>query len=248
MMLALLLALQNPYEAVGIEPMPEALLDRRIEVVDEEGRRVRWGDVLGRRPTVLAFIYYRCPMLCGEVLSGLVRTLKALSLDAGRAFDVVVLSIDPREPPTLAAAKKREVLRRYGRPGTEGGWHFLTASEASIAALTGAAGFRFRYDPRTDQYAHAGAILVLTPEGRISRLFSGIDYPPFDVKLALLEAADGKIGSLSDRVTLLCYRYDPSTGRYSLAVMGAVRAGGIAVVAGLAIFIWRVGRRGRGRT
>ena len=182
-------------------------------------------------------------MLCTLVLNGLTRSLKPLAFDAGREFDVVVVSIDPKETPALAAVKKRGYLSRYGRPGTEQGWHFLTGDEPSIRRLAQVAGFRYHYDPQTGQYAHPAGIMVLTPQGRVARYLYGVDYAARDLRLGLIEASAGKIGSPVDQLLLLCFHYDPGTGKYTLAVIQALRVGGVATVVALGSFIglmiWR---------
>lgn len=204
---------------------------------DEDGRAVRLGDYFGRRPVVLAFVYYECPMLCTQVLNGLLSSMTVLDETAGRDFDVVTVSFDPRETPVLAAAKKQAYLERYKREGAETGWHFLTGDAASIEALTAAAGFRYAWDEATQQFAHASGVVVVTPEGVLSRYFLGIEYSPRDLKFALMESSDGRIGSLVDQVLLYCYHYDPATGTYGLIVMNTVRLAGAATVIALMGFV-----------
>jgi len=250
MMLVLAVALQgDPSAGVGLDARLNEPVPMGAVFTNDVGRVVRLEECLDGKPTLLVLVYYRCPMLCGEVLDGLVRSLRALPLRPGRDFNVVAVSIDPREPWDLAYLKKEAVVRRYGRAGSEGGWHFLVGGEGSIRTLAQAVGFRYRYDERTRQYAHAGGVMVITPEGRVARYFYGIDYPPRDVRLGLVEAAQGKIAaSAGDRVLLLCFRYDPATGRYSLAIWQAVRLGGIvtlAVLGGLVFFLRRRGRDSR---
>jgi protein SCO1/2 len=232
---------------VRIEQKVDAPLPLRAGFRDEDGRHVRIGDLLARlpdRPAVLALVYYRCPMLCNLVLNGLVKGLKGVPLEAGKDFQVIVVSIDPREEPPLAAAKKATYLREYGRPGTEGGWHFLTGGEAQIRELAAAVGFGFRYIEETDQYAHAGGIMVVTPDGRVSRYLFGIEFPPSDLRLALVDASAGRIGTLADALTLLCYSYDPATGRYTPTVMAMVRIGGVLTLLGLGATVLLLSRRG----
>jgi protein SCO1/2 len=207
------------------EPVP---LDTPF--VDETGREVRLGDYFGTRPVVLALVYYECPMLCTQVLNGLVGSLEALTFLPGREFDVVVVSFDPGETPALAAEKKATYLRRYDRAGAEPGIHFLTGRPESVDALTRAVGFRYAYDAAIDQYAHPAAITVLTAEGRVSRYLFGIDFAPRDVRLALIEAADHQIGSALDQALLFCYHYDPETGTYGLAIMNMIRLAGLLTV------------------
>ena len=209
---------------------------------DELGRTVRLGQYFGEKPVVLVLAYYNCPMLCTEVFNGLVSALRVLSFDAGREFQVVAVSFDPRDRPSDAAAKKRAYLAAYGRPGAAAGWHFLAGSQASIERVTEAVGFHYRYDETLGQFAHASAIYVATPRGELSRYFSGIEYAPRDLRLALVEASESRIGSPIDFVLLYCYHYDPKLARYSAAVLNIVRFGGVATVALLSGFLavmWR---------
>ena len=214
---------------------------------DELGNRATLGSLFGQRPVVVALVYYECPMLCTLVLNGLLRAAKTLDLEIGRDYDVVVVSFDPDETPVLASAKKTTYTKAYGRPGSEDGWHFLTGERAEIERLTGALGFRYAYDAERDEYAHAAAVFVATPQGDISRYLFGVEYAPRDLKLALVEASGGKIGSLVDRLLLLCYHYDPATGRYSAVALDALRAGGIVTVVGIAGLIAALWRRDRTR-
>jgi protein SCO1 len=212
---------------------------------DETGRIVRLGDEFRGKPVVLNFMYYRCPMLCSLVMEGLSSTLTELKFDVGKEFDVVTVSIDPRDMPAEAAAKKEKYLKRYGRFGGANGWHFLTGPESAIRKLTNAAGFLYAYDAERDQFAHGAVILVLTPDGRISRYLYGFEYKARDLRLALVEASQRRIGTATDQLLLLCYHYDPATGRYKRTVMNVVRAGGIATMCGLAGFIIVMLRRER---
>jgi protein SCO1 len=214
---------------------------------DATGRPVRLGDYLGHKPVILVLAYYRCPMLCTQVLNGLVRSLLDIPFDVGKEFDVVTVSFDPRETPELAAAKKRTYVERYARPGANEGWHFLTGEEPSIKRLTDAVGFRYVYDPRHDQYAHASGIMVLTPEGKIARYFYGIDFASRDLRFGLEEASENRIGSPVDRAVLFfCFHYDPIEGRYGPVIMNLVRLGGVLTILALGTFIavmWRQERR-----
>jgi protein SCO1/2 len=232
---------------VGIEqrlgkPLP---LDAIFQ--DEMGRPVRLGQYFQTRPVILVLAYYNCPMLCTQVLNGLVSSAKVLSFDAGKEFEIVVVSFDPRDRPVDARAKKAPYLAEYGRPGASGGWHFLTGSLASIERLTEAVGFRYRYDDSQGQFAHASAIYVATPDGRLSRYFYGIEYAPRDLRLALVESSGGGIGSPVDQILLYCYHYDPKAGKYSAAVMGIVRLGGVAAVLILSTFLVLMWRRDKRR-
>jgi protein SCO1/2 len=208
-----------------------------IPFVDESGKQVRLGDYFGKRPVILALVYYECPMLCTQVLNGVVSTLSVLSFDAGREFDVVAVSFNPKEGPGLASLKKANYVERYGRPQTAGGWHFLTGTEDSIARLTEAVGFQYAFDANIQQFAHGAAIEVVTPKGTIARYFYGIEFSPRDVRLGLIEAAEERIGSVVDDVLLFCYHYDPSSGKYGAAVLRLVRLGGIATVLAFVSFL-----------
>jgi protein SCO1/2 len=205
---------------------------------DDAGRTVRLGDYFGRKkPVVLAFMYYECPMLCTQVLNGLTSSLAVLDETVGKEFDVVALSFDPRETPALADGKKKSNLDRYKRPESADGWHFLTGDEASIRRVTDAAGFKYVWDERTQQFAHPSGIVVATPDGTISRYFFGIEYAPRDVKFALVESSAGHIGNAIDQLLLYCYHYDPASGSYGFVAMGAVRLGGAVTVLALAGFV-----------
>jgi protein SCO1/2 len=230
---------------IGIDQRLNERLPLDLRFRDENGRDVRLGDYFGRRPVVIALVYYECPMLCTQVLNGLVSALKVLTFDAGREFEVVAVSFDPKEGPGLASAKKQSYVERYGRPGTEAGWHFLTGPSESIDRLTGALGFRYAYDAKRDQFAHGAAITVATPAGVISRYFYGIEYAPRDLRLGLVEASADRIGTIADRVLLYCYHYDPATGRYGFVALTLVRIGGILTVAAFAMFLWLERRRVR---
>lgn len=201
-----------------------------LAFVDETGRPVRLGDYFGTRPIVLALAYYECPMLCTQVLSGMTAGLKGLQFDAGREFEVVVVSIDPGEGPGLAAAKKATHVAHYDRAETAGAWHFLTGKKAEIDRLAQTVGFSYTYDEKTDQYAHAAGLSILTPDGRIARYLFGIDFAPRDLRLGIVEAADRTIASPIDSVLLYCYHYDPATGTYGLMAMKLVRTAGVLFV------------------
>jgi len=204
---------------------------------DEDGRVVALGEYFGRKPVVLVFAYYECPMLCTQVLNGLASALTVLTESVSKDFEVVVLSFDSRETPALAAGKKKAYVDRYKRPGTESGWHFLTGDDASIRRVTDAAGFHYAWDDKTQQFAHASGIVVATPEGRLARYFFGIEYAPRDLKFALIESSAGRIGSAIDKLVLYCYHYDPVTGSYGFMAMNTVRAGGAITLLALVGFI-----------
>lgn len=205
---------------------------------DEEGRSVKLGDFFhAERPVLLALVYNACPMLCNQVLIGMMSALDILKFDAGDQFEIVVVSFDPSEAPARAKKAKAKYLKRYDRPGTEQGVHFLTGEQAQIDALTKAVGFRYEYDEELEQYAHPSALTVLTPEGRVSRYFFGAEFSPRDMRFAFVEAADGDVGSVTDELLLLCYRYDPDSGTYSATAVGAIRVGGAATLLALIGFI-----------
>jgi protein SCO1/2 len=224
------------------EPIPPEIVFR-----DEDGNAVHLGDYFGKKPIVLSLVYFDCPALCTEVLNAELRTMKAISLDLGKDFDAITVSFEPKDMPALAKAKRDVYAGQYGRPGAAGNWHFLTGQQPSIDALTQAAGFHYAYDSASRQYAHAAAILVLTPHGRIARYFYGVTYPARDFRLGLIEASEGKIGTPADRALLYCYQYDPMTGKYGLIVMNVVRAAGLLTVLVLGIFMFVMFRRERNR-
>ena len=228
---------------VGIEQH----LDEQIPNLtfrDETGRAVRLGDYFGKRPMILNLVYYQCPMLCGEVLSGLESALRVLKFDVGKEFDVLTVSFDPHETSEMASAKKAEYLKRYGRSGAAAGWHFLTGPQESIDAVTRAAGFQYQYDARTGQFAHATAIMVLTPEGKIAQYFYGVEYAPKDLRLALVQASENKIGTVVDQLLLYCYHYDPATGKYGAIISRVLQISAAATILVLSILIAVLFRRG----
>jgi protein SCO1/2 len=208
------------------------------EFRDEEGQVVRLKKYFSERPVLFVLAYYRCPMLCNQVLNGVLTSTNALNFVAGRDFEIVVVSFDPTDSPATARAKRQAYTRRYLHEDGRKGWHFLTGKADDIAAVADACGFRFVHDPRTDQYAHASGIMIATPEGRLSQYFYGIDYPTRDLRLALVESSEGRIGNLVDQVLLRCFHYDAITGRYGLAVMRLVQAGGIATIVLVGGFIF----------
>jgi protein SCO1/2 len=216
-----------------------------VEFNDDQGRVVRLGQYFGRKPVVLAFVYYDCPMLCTMVLSSITSTLGVLSLAPGKDFELVMISFDPRETTGLAAKRKAEYLLRYNRPDAAGGWHFLTGAPASIERVTKAAGFRYAWDEETQQFAHPAGIVVLTPDGRLARYLFGLEFGPRDLRLALVEASEGRIGTVVDAALLYCYHYDPMTGRYGLVVMRVLRIAGAATVVALGAFVFVMLRRER---
>jgi protein SCO1/2 len=227
---------------VGIDQLLNNPVPPDLTFLDETGKTVRLGDYFGTKPIVLTLVYYDCPQLCNQVLNGLVGTLKTLPMEPNRDFIALTVSFDPKETPALAAAKRKEYLDQLRKPQVADGWHFLTGEESQIVALTRAVGFRYVWDPVTNQYAHASGIMVLTPEGRVSRYFYGIEYAPRDLRFGLLDASAGKIGSLADQIILYCYQYDPTRGTYSLVLMRVLRIfAGMTLlsIVGLIFFLWR---------
>jgi protein SCO1/2 len=216
---------------------------------DESGRVIRLRDYFNHgRPVLLHFVYYRCPMLCPMVLEGLSSALTELKFNVGDQFDIITVSIDPRDKPSEAARLKDKYVKRYGRLSAANGWHFLTANETSVHRLAEAVGFQFAYDGHLDQFAHGAALFVLTPDARVSRYFFGFEFKPRDLRLGIVEASGGEIGTTTDQILLLCYHYDPATGRYSRSAMNFVRAGGVTTVAVLASFIIVMIRKERRRS
>jgi len=234
---------------VGIDQRLDAQVPLSTVLRDEAGREVPLSTFFhSGKPVLLAPVYYRCPMLCTQILSGMVSALKVVSLNPGEDFEVVALSFDPKDTAELAGAKKENYLRRYRRANTANGWHFLTGDESNVRAVTDAIGFHYKYDPNTDQYAHASAIMILTPEGRVSKYFYGVEYSPRDIRLGLVEASHNKIGTPADEVLLFCFHYDPATGKYGAVAMSLLRisAAVFLLVGGLAIVI-ALRRDSRGR-
>jgi protein SCO1/2 len=232
-------------EQVSLDQHLGAELPLDAMLVDEQGQTVRLGDYFHGKPVIVNFVYFRCPMLCTQVLNGLLTSSQGLPLELARDYEIVSISIDPNDTPAMAAAKKERYVEKYRRSGGDAGWHFLTADEATIAKLTEIAGFRYAYDAKTDQFAHASGIIVATPEGRLARYLYGIDYPPTDLRLALVEASEGKIGSLVDQFLLLCYHYDPQTGRYGLVIARLIQGSGILTATCLGGFLIAMYRKER---
>jgi protein SCO1/2 len=233
----------NVLRDVGIDQHLGQQLPLELQFRDETGATVKLGDYFDGQPVILVLAYYRCPMLCTQVLNGVVDSARGINFELGKKFRIVTVSFDPREGPELAARKKETYAAAYGRAGADTGWHFLTGDEDSITKLAQAVGFRYVYDESLGQFAHASGIMVATPTGKLSHYFFGIDYPSRDVRLALVDASQGEIGSPIDRLLLLCYHYDPATGKYSGAAMTFVRiAGGITVLV-IAVPIARAWRR-----
>jgi protein SCO1/2 len=233
------------FKHVGIEQKLGTKLPLQTTFRDQSGASGALQNLLSGKPAVLVFSYLECPMLCPLVLEGLVRSLKPLSLDVGRDFEVIVISIDERDGPESAQKKKLEVVNRYGRGGSAAGWHFLTGEKSAIEEVTQSAGFTYAWDEASKQYVHASGIFILTPQGEIARVLYGIDYTPRDVRLALVEAAGGTIGGAIDQLLLYCYHYNPLTGKYGLAIMTSLRLAGLSTVLAMATFIITMLRRER---
>lgn len=238
--------LPKALDDVGIDQKLNEQLPLDLVFRDEDGQNVRLNDYFGKKPVVLALVYYECPMLCNQVLNGMVGAFRVMSFAPGQEFDVVTVSFDPRESPALATAKKKtyvDYLPEAKRAGAVTGWHFLTGDEENIERLTEAVGFRYHFDEATNQFAHASAIYVATSEGRLARYFYGIEYAPRDLRLALIETSQNKIRSPVDQLILYCYHYDPATGRYGAAVMNMIRLGGIATLIVLGALLLLLRRR-----
>jgi protein SCO1/2 len=229
---------------VGIKQNLNQPLPLDLSFKDELGRAVRLGDYFGKKPVILSLVYFNCPMLCGEVLSGLESSLRMMKFDVGNEFDVITVSFDPKDTPEMAAKKKAEFLKRYKRAGAEQGWHFLVGQQDAIDALTKAAGFEYEYDEKTQQFAHASAIMIATPDGKIAQYYYGIEYPPKDLRLGLVEAGKGKIGNVVDALLLYCYHYDPEKGKYSATILRVLRLAGLATMLSLGTLIFVMIRRG----
>ncbi len=234
------------------QPAPEVGISQRLDEQvpldavfrDETGRSVKLGDYCNGKPVILTLVYYRCPRLCSLVLNYLTESMRKLDYRIGAEFDVVTVSFDPRETPELARAKKEAYLDAYGHPGADRGWHFLTGEDASIKRLAEAVGFRYTFDPERNQFAHASAVMILTPDGKIARYLFGLDYPPRDLRFSLEDASQNKIGSpIAQPIRLLCFSYDPHTGRYSFLVMRLVQAAGILTLVFLGLGFWKLTRK-----
>lgn len=230
-----LIAEQRPVaelvQEIGIDQKLNAQIPLDLVFKNEKGETVKLGDYFGSKPVLLNLVYFRCPMLCGFVLDGFVKAMKPLKFIPGQEFDVITVSIDPKDTPSDAAAKKEKYVRDYKKPGVEKGWHFLTGEKESIDKLANAVGFRYVYDSKSGQYAHAGGMMVATPEGKLSRYFYGIEYAPRDIKFSLIEASKNKIGSFADQLLLLCFHYDPLTGKYGLVIQRILKIAGCLTAA-----------------
>ena len=226
-----------PVKDVGFDQRLGEAIPLDLVFRDEAGEKVRLAQYFGKRPVVLSLVYFNCPMLCGMTTDGLVRSVRALRFEPGTDYEILSVSFDPRDTPEAASEKKRTVMAQYGRKSGPGGWHFLTGDAASIAALTSAVGFRYVWDPEQKQFAHATGITILTPQGHIAKLFFGIEYPAKDLRLALIEASQERIGNVVDQLLLLCFHYDPKAGRYTTTVQNFVRVGGVITLVLLAGFV-----------
>jgi protein SCO1/2 len=229
---------------VGIQQNLNGQIPPDLIFKDETGKTARMGDYFGQKPIILSLVYYKCPMLCGEVLSGLTSALKVLKFNIGDEFNVLTVSFDPKDTPEIGAAKKAEYMERYKRPGAAAGWHFLTGSQDSIDALTKAAGFQYQYDPKTEQFAHSTAIMILTPQGKIAQYYYGVEYAPKDLRLGLIQASENKIGTVVDEILLYCYHYDPATGRYGAVISKILQLSALATVLMLGLLLVILIRRG----
>ena len=234
-----------PLREIGFDQNLDQFVPLDTTFRDESGKTVRLGDYFGTRPVVLVFAYFDCPMLCTQVISGLTSALRTLTLEPGKDFEIVTVSFDPRDTPATARAKKTVFVDRYNRQGAGAAWHFLSGDQVSIDRLTKAAGFRYVWDAPTKQFAHPTGIVVLTPDGRLARYLFGIEYGPRDLRYALVEASNGRVGTAVDALLLYCYHYDPMTGRYGLVVLRAMRIAGAVTVLALGAFIFVMFRRDR---
>ncbi|MCY3712296.1 MAG: SCO family protein [Gemmatimonadetes bacterium] len=232
---------------VGIEQRIGGSLPLDLEFNDETGAPVSLGSYFGDKPVILTLVYYDCPMLCTEVLNGLNRSLAPLNYSIGEEFKVVTVSFDPRESPTLASQKKAVYTQRYGRPGTGEGWHFLTGEAPAIDALTESVGFNYVYDETEGQFVHGSAIMIISPKGTVSHYFFGIEYPSEDIRLAIIESSEEKLGNVFDQILLYCFNYDPEQGRYGVAIMNAMRLAGLATLLAMGSFMVVMFKRDRRR-
>jgi protein SCO1/2 len=224
---------QKVFTEVSLEQKLGSWPDLSLAFRDEHGQPTALRTLFRGKPVILALVYYECPMICTEVLNGMVKSFKHLPLDMGKDYDVVTISINPRETPELASTKKGKYLEQFGHPELADSWRFMTGEEAAIKALADSVGFHFVYDENTKQYAHPAGIMVMTPKGQVARYLYGVEYPPKDLKFALMEASENKVGSAVDQVLLLCYKYDPMTGKYGLIVMNLIRIGAVLTLLAL---------------
>jgi protein SCO1/2 len=237
-------------EGVGIDQRLNEQVPLDLSFKDEQGKTVRLGDYfVAGRPVILNLVYYQCPMLCTEVLNGLTSALKVIRFVPGKEFEVVTVSIDPRETPALAANKKEMYIKKLGNPEAAKGWHFLTGEQSQIAALASAVGWRYRYDAKMGQFAHAAGIILITPTGKVAQYYYGVEYSAKDMRLGIVEASQNKIGSLADQVLLYCYHYDPRTGRYGATITNIIRLAGLTtvlVLGGVLVMLFRQEKHDQG--
>jgi protein SCO1/2 len=231
---------------VGIDQKLGVMVPENLVFADEDGNEVQLGRYYHKRPLVLALVYYDCPMLCTMVLNDLLRTARAMPENIGTDYDILCVSFDPADRPELAKLKRETYVAQYNRPGSEAGWHFLTGPQASITKLTSLVGFRYAWDPKNNVFAHASGLIILSPDGKVTRYFYGIDYAPQDLRLALTEAAGGHVGSLTDEILLYCFHYDPATGKYGLAISRALKVGGVLTCLALGGFVMLMLRKDHG--
>jgi protein SCO1/2 len=234
-------------ENVGLDQKLGSQVPLDLEFLDESGQRVTLGQYFGENPVILTLVYYECPMLCTLILNGTVRALRAMNFSAGQEFQIVTVSINPEETPSIASEKKAQYLESYRREGAENGWHFLTGTEDQIRPLADAVGFRYAYDPESGEYAHAAGIMVLTPEGKVARYFYGVEYSPRDIRLGLVEASSNQIGSPVDQILLFCYHYNPLTGTYTFTILSILRVAGVLTILGLGLLLFVLLRKDRRR-
>ncbi len=227
----------NVLRDVGLDQKLGSQVPLDLMFTNEYGEKVPLRTYFNGKPVVLNLVYYTCPMLCGEVLNGLTGALQIMKFDIGREYNVVTVSIDPRDTSALAAKKHATYVKRYARPGANEGWHFLTGQQEQIAALADSVGFRYKYDTEIKQYAHAAGIMILTPDGKVSQYFYGVEFSPKDIRLSLVEASQGKIGTVVDQLMLFCYHYDPATGKYGAAIMNILRLAALATIFGLVLLV-----------
>jgi protein SCO1 len=236
-------------EHVGIDQRLNEQVPLNLEFQDEQGKTVKLGDYFKEgRPVVVNLVYYQCPMLCGEVLQGLSAAAKVLKFTPGKEYEIVTVSIDPRENSQMAAAKKANFMKRLDRAGAEEGWHFLVGKQPQIDQLANSIGWHYQYDPKSDQFAHAAGVVLVTPTGRVAQYYYGVEYSARDMRLGIIEASENKIGSLADEVTLYCYHYDPRTGKYGPVITNIVRLGGVLTIFVLGGFLALMFRREPGRS
>ncbi|WP_437201409.1 SCO family protein [Planctomicrobium sp. SH664] len=235
----------SPASEIGFDQHLGAQIPLELEFQNSSGEKVRLADYFGKKPVIITPVYYKCPMLCSLELNGLVRCLRAMKLDVGKDFDIVTVSISPEEKSPLANQKRKQYLAQYGREGAENGWHFLTGEQEPITKLCETVGFKSKFDPATQQYAHAAGIVICTPEGKISRYLFGVEFVPRDLRLAIVESSKGTVGTLTDQAMLFCYMYDPTRGKYGLAILNIIRTGGVVTLLALVTGVYQMLRRER---